>query len=78
MGEVLEKTGLEKGKLRASLTVEASVLLPVALFIIVGGINLGYDLFQQAKDSAAVEEELEQLNPVEIVRKNTMIQELKK
>lgn len=25
MGEVLEKTGLEKGKLRASLTVEASV-----------------------------------------------------
>ncbi len=78
MGEVLEKTGLEKGKLRASLTVEASVLLPVALFIIVGGINLGYDLFQQAKDSAAIEEELEQLNPVEIVRKNTMIQELKK
>ncbi len=78
MGEVLEKTGLEKGKLRASLTVEASVLLPVALFIIVGGINLGYDLFQQAKDSAVIEEELEQLNPVEIVRKNTMIQELKK
>ncbi len=78
MGEVLEKTGLEKEKLRASLTVEASVLLPVALFIIVGGINLGYDLFQQAKDSAAVQEELEQLNPVEIVRKNTMIQELKK
>ena len=59
----------EIGKMKASLTVEASVLIPFTLFIIVGGINLGYDLFQQ---------ELAELNPVGIVRKNTMIQEFGK
>lgn len=63
--------------LKASLTVESSILIPLALFMAVGGINIGYDLFQQAKSTTEIHKELIELNPVEIVRKNTIIQELK-
>lgn len=65
-------------KMKASLTVEASVLIPFTLFIIVGGINLGYDLFRQAQSASEIDQELVELDPVEIVRKNTMIQEFGK
>lgn len=68
----------ESGKRRASLTVEASILIPFALFVIVGGINIGYDLFQQAKNASQIQEELEKLNPVEIVQKNMLMHGIKK
>ena len=68
----------EIGKMKASLTVEASVLIPFTLFIIVGGINLGYDLFRQARSASEIHQELDELNQVGIVRKNTMIQEFGK
>lgn len=68
----------ETGKMRASLTVEASFLIPLALFMIVGGINIGFDLFQQARNASEIQEELEELDPIEIVRKHTLFGELKK
>lgn len=65
-------------KMRASLTVEASILIPLALFMIVGGINIGFDLFQQTRNASEIQEELEELDPIKIVRRNTLVQELKK
>lgn len=73
-----EKKETKSKKIRASLTVEASILIPLALFMIVGGINIGFDLFQQARSASEIHEELEELDPVEIVRKNTLVQNLKK
>lgn len=77
MRNAYEKEGTELRKMRASLTVEASILIPLALFMIVGGINIGFDLFGQAKNASEIQEELEELDPIDIVRKNTLIQELK-
>lgn len=65
-------------KMRASLTVEASILIPLALFMIVGGINIGFDLFQQTRNASEIQEELEELDPIKIVRRNMLVQELKK
>lgn len=70
------KNMLTGGQVRASLTVEAAVIVPVILFTVTGGINIGYDMFQQAKTTAEIHEELEKLDPVEIVRRNTLIQNL--
>ena len=68
----------KRAEMRASLTIEASILIPLALFMIVGGINIGFDLFQQARSVSEIQEELVKLDPIEIVRKNTLVQELKK
>ena len=63
----------KKGRMKASLTVEAAIIIPFIFFTVTGGIQIGYRLFQEAKDAAEVREQLEQFNPVEIVRKNTLI-----
>lgn len=63
-------------QVKASFTVEAAVIVPVILFTIAGGIKTGYSLFQEAKAAVTVEEELKKLDPVDIVRKKTMIQEM--
>ncbi len=63
-------------KIKASFTIEASFIVPIALFTIVGGINIGYDIFAQAKTAAVIQEDIQKLDPVGIVRKNTMIGEL--
>ncbi len=67
---------LNERKIKASLTVEASILVPLALFTIVGGINIGYDLFQEAKLSVEIQEELTELDPIKIVRNNTLIDKI--
>lgn len=65
-------------KMRASLTVEASILIPLTLFMIVGGINIGFDLFQQTRNASEIQKELEELDPIKILRRNMLVQELKK
>lgn len=69
--------GVIKCKRKASLTVEASILIPITLIIIVGGINLGFDLFQEARTNIKIHEELEELDPVEIVRRNSLFEKYK-
>lgn len=64
--------------MRASLTVEASILIPLTLFMIVGGINIGFDLFQQTRNASEIQKELEELDPIKILRRNMLVQELKK
>lgn len=54
------------------------MIVPVILFTITGGINIGYQMFSEAKTSAEIHEELDNLDPVEIVRKNTLIQDIRK
>ena len=61
-------------KVKASITVEAAFIIPMTLFLIVGGINIGYDMFQQARDASKIQEEIQKLDPVKIVRKCTFIQ----
>ena len=68
----------KKRQLKAVLTVEAAVIVPVILFTITGGINIGYQMFSEAKTSAEIHEELDNLDPVEIVRKYTLIQDIRK
>lgn len=63
---------------KAVFTVEAAVIVPVILFTILGGFNLGYDMLGQAKADAEIHEELNKLDPVKIVRRNTLIQSMKK
>lgn len=63
----------KKGYIKGSFTVEASFLVPIILFTIIGGINIGYDMFQEAKSSSQIQKELKELDPVKIVRKNTMM-----
>lgn len=65
-------------KMRASLTVETSILIPLTLFMIVGGINIGFDLFQQTRNASEIQKELEELDPIKILRRNMLVQELKK
>ncbi|KAI4451156.1 hypothetical protein C823_005705 [Eubacterium plexicaudatum ASF492] len=72
----MRKTNHNK-KMKASLTVEAAVLIPLALLTITGGIKIGYNLFHEAKSNAVVHEELMELDPVEIVRNNTLLEKLK-
>lgn len=62
--------------IKASFTVEAAFIVPIILFTIVGGINIGYTMFQEAEASTEIQEEIKDLNPVKIVRKNTLIQEV--
>lgn len=61
---------------KASFTVEAAVIVPLILFTIAGGIDLGYKMFQEAKTAIVIEEELANLNPVEIVRNLTMAKDI--
>lgn len=63
-----------RGMVRASLTVEASILIPFILFAVAGGIKIGYSMFQEAKTVTEIHEELIQLDPVGIVRRNTLLQ----
>lgn len=67
----------QKGNVKASMTVEASFLIPIILFTIVGGIKIGYSMLKETKNMIQIEEELEKLNPVELVRTKTWIQGLK-
>lgn len=78
MRNVYERKETDSRKMRASLTVEASILIPLALFMIVGGMNIGFDLFQQTRNASEIQEELKELDPIKIVRRNTLVQELKK
>ncbi len=68
---------IQYGKMKAALTVEASIWIPFAFFMILGGINIGYDLFQQAGINAEIHEELIRLDPVKIVRKQTVMEQFK-
>lgn len=63
-------------KIKASLTVEAAIWIPLALFMIVGGINIGYALFQESRLSVEIQEELTELDPIKIVRNNTLIDKM--
>lgn len=62
--------------LKASFTVEAAIIIPFILFAVTGGINIGYEMFREAKLNAEIQEELIKLDPVEIVRKQTFVQQL--
>ena len=65
-----------KRHVKASLTVEASFLIPIILFTMVGGIRIGYSMLKETKDVIQIQEELEKLNPVAIVRTKTLVQGL--
>lgn len=62
-------------QVQASFTIEAAFIVPLAIFTMVGGIQIGYDLFQQAKQASVISEELNELDPVHMVRKNTLLHE---
>lgn len=64
---------LEGGKVRASFTVEAAVLIPMILFLIAGSIQISYDMFGQSRVATKIHEEYIKLNPVRILRRNTVI-----
>ncbi len=63
-------------KAKASFTIEAAVIVPLVLFVIVAGINIGYDLFAQTKAAAEIHADLTEFNPVKIVRNHAVFQEL--
>lgn len=77
MIERIRQWMIQNGKKKAGLTVEASIWIPFALLMILGGINIGYELFQQAKVNAQIHEELVRLDPVGIVRKQTLMEQFK-
>lgn len=58
---------------KGSYTVEASFLVPILLLLIAGSINLGYRLFQEAKAACEISEDLEELDPVSVVRNLTFV-----
>lgn len=60
-------------ELKASFTIEASIIVPIILFTLAGGIHIGFDMFQQSKEIVKIHEELTELNPVKIVRQNSII-----
>lgn len=68
------KTIWKKGLVKASLTVEASILIPFLLFVVAGGIKIGYHMFEEAKTVTKISKELDSLDPVDIVRTNTLIE----
>lgn len=79
MGRLFQKNSSQykiQGWIKASFTVEAAFIVPIILFTIAAGINIGYTMFQEAKASTEIQEEIQELNPVKIVRKNTLMQEV--
>lgn len=81
----MEKSGLlsdllkiwRNGQVKASLTVEASILIPFILFMITGGIRIGFGMFKEAREAIEIREELVKLDPLEIVRRNTWMKGVK-
>lgn len=76
MGVIPQNRKKQRGRVKASMTVEASFLIPLILFTVVGGIKIGYSLLKETKDIVLIQEELEKLNPVELVRTKTLIRGL--
>lgn len=76
IGIISRNKKLKHGYVKASMTVEASFLVPIILFTIVGGIKIGYNMLKETKNMIQVQEELEKLDPVELVRTKTLIWEL--
>lgn len=64
-----------KQYVKGSFTVEASFIVPILLFLIVGSIHLGYRLFQEAKAACEISEEIKELDPVSIVRNATFVRD---
>lgn len=61
--------------MKASFTVEAAIIVPMIIFTIAGGIQVGYDMFEDAKKCTKIEEGLVKLDAVNIVRNKTIVQE---
>ena len=76
MKMVIKNRKKRKRYVKASMTLEASFLVPIILFTIVGGINIGYRMLQETKGIIQIHEELEKLDPVELVRTKTLIRGL--
>ena len=66
----------KRGWIKANFTVEAAIIVPVILFTIAGGIELGYGMFQDAKIAVEIDQQLKDLDPADIVRRLTVMQEL--
>ena len=63
---------------KGSYTIEAALMVPFILFTISGGIHLGYQLHQETRQAAVVREEIQKLDVVKLVRRNLLLEEIKK
>ncbi len=61
---------VKTARLKASFTIEAAIIVSLIIFTIVAGFNIGFDLFNQSKTIIEIHEEIKELNPVKIVRRN--------
>lgn len=61
---------------KASYTVEASLIMPIALFTIFQGMKMGITLCEEVRESSVYSEELEELRGVEIFRTTNGLEEL--
>lgn len=61
--------GIRNRKAKASYTIEAAIILPIVLFIILGAVRLGVTLHQEVKEEACHYERLEELDAVKEVKK---------
>ena len=53
------------GKVRASFTVEASMIMPLVVLIVVGAMHMAIDLQEQVADLAEQEVTVYEVDPVE-------------
>lgn len=57
-----------KRTLKGSYTVEASLIMPLVLFVIFGAMKMGIGLCSEARTSSAYRKELQDLKGAEIFR----------
>ena len=56
------------GKVKASYTVEAAIIISLALFLILFAIQLGVELHTEVKDAAVRYEKVQQFDAVDEVK----------
>lgn len=56
-------------KAKASYTVEAAIIVPIVLFLVLGAVRLGVTLHGEVKEAACHYEKLEELDAVSEIKK---------
>ena len=65
-----------KTKARGSYTLEAAFIVPMILFFILAGIQVGLSFYTEVKADTEIQTELKELDPVDIVRKHTILHQV--
>ncbi len=63
----------ERKAVKGAFTVEAAFVVPVFLLMTLGGINLGYRLFQEARSACEIHKDIKEFDPVSVVRNLTFV-----